>query len=109
MKFTEQELRFLISALDAREGATCIRARFEAELSQRKGWLSIHEHPPVTAGWYATLHSWDSSEGSFPSVHHWTGTEWAQPQDGPIVERSPEPFGNAEDAEVWATENDRGD
>lgn len=70
---------------------------------------------PDSAGWYATMHSWDSDEGSFSGVHWWDGTQWKD-ASGPFGEKSSRPifqwsscsFADPKDADKWAEANDLG-
>ncbi|MBK8184835.1 MAG: hypothetical protein IPK63_18910 [Candidatus Competibacteraceae bacterium] len=58
---------------------------------------------PSDAGWYATLHCWDPSEGFFPGADYWDGETWSD--DLPIREWAG-PFETEDYADKWAWDND---
>jgi len=59
---------------------------------------------PMMVGWYATIHSWDAEEGTFPGANYWDGEKWNERL--PIFGWSPHPFDTEAAALAWAYEND---
>jgi hypothetical protein len=78
-------------------------------------WVAEYKGPPDHPGWYATMHSWDSDEGSFPGVHYWDGKVWkdasgpfGKASSLPIFQRSSDSFDDPREADKWAEDHDPG-
>ena len=59
---------------------------------------------PQAPGWYATLHSWDANEATFPDAHYWDGKVWDKKL--PFTAHSSQVFVFKQNALDWAYDND---
>ena len=57
----------------------------------------------IESGFYATLYSWDSREGSFCDTNYFDGSDWRE--DRPICEIAG-PFNSEDAADKWCEDND---